>query len=170
MKIHHILRRGYFFGYGADQEEDMVYAITGEKPKKIGRAVLNDYELRIQKLSEITKKNGNPQKLLQAAWGDSFKSYVLVEKPGASVIGVVFKLSLKARNKVDQWELVQMGWYERRFVNVCLLNEKKRLRAETQVLRHDQFASIRAAKKYRPWLMPKRKFLYIASRERTKKP
>ncbi len=159
-------RYGYFFGYGADQEEDMISAITGHKPKIIGKAVLHDYELRIQDLSEVTTKGDNPQKLLRDNWGDTFKSYVIVPKTGAKITGVLFKLSIIDRHLVDAWELVQLGWYSRIFVDVELTENGKKYTAETQVLNSDQKAQKVAKPGYRSWLMPKRKFLEIAKKHR----
>jgi hypothetical protein len=120
MKLRRIFRKGYLFAYGTGQEIDMVTAVTGEVPKIIGHAVLPNYELRIQKLAEIPTTRGNPRQLLQKTWGNSFKSYALVSRKGAQASGVVFELSLRARNKFDDWELVKMGWYKRRFVIVEL--------------------------------------------------
>ena len=166
MRLLHRYRKGYFFGYGADQEEDMISAITGHKPKIIGKAVLHDYELRIQELSEITTKGINVREMLRKNWGDSFKSYVIVPKKGAMISGVLFRLSIIDRNLVDEWELVQLGWYERIFVTVELIKTRKKYRAETQILSPKQTAKTVAKPGYRSWLMPKRMFLEIARKYR----
>ena len=144
----------------------MISAITGHKPKIIGKAVLHDYELRIQKLSEITTKGVNVQEMLRKNWGDSFKSYVIVAKKGAHVSGTLFKLSIIDRHLVDEWELVQLGWYKRIFVNVELSETGKTFRAETQLLNTDQHAKEIAKPGRRSWLMPKKMFLGIATRYR----
>lgn len=73
-------RYGYFFGYGADREPVMIKAIIGHKPQFVAKAVLNDFELHIQDISEIKATGANPQKLLRNCWGDDFKSYVIVPK------------------------------------------------------------------------------------------
>jgi hypothetical protein len=165
--LHHHLRRGYFFGYvtgeGADE---MIPAVTGEKPEVIGEAILEGYELRIQKLSEVTTARENPQEILRKVWGASFKSYVLVKKPGARVTGVLLRLSIKGRHKLDTWELVQMGWYKKEFVEVQLVADGKRYRAETQVLNANQHARQTVPAVHRFWLMSKRKFLRLARTER----
>ncbi len=166
MKIKRTHRQGYFFGYGADQEIDMIRAITGHKPKIIGTAVLHDYELRIQDLTEVSTAGANVQQMLRDNWGDTFKSYVIVPKPGVHINGTLFKLSIIDRHLVDEWELVQLGWYERIFVTVELIKTGKKYRAETQVLNPNQTAKTVAKPGYRSWLMPKRKFLEIAKKYR----
>ncbi len=166
MSISIKLRKGYCFGYGADQEEEMIFAITGHHPTIVSKATLRDYELRIQKLDEITTKHGNPRELLQKTWGNDFKSYVIVPKPGATVEGFLFKMSVKDRHLIDKWELVQMGWYERKFVRVQRKDTGKIVKAETQILSSGQSASSPAKKRYRSWLMPKKKLLKIANSSR----
>jgi hypothetical protein len=169
MAIFHHRRSGYFFGYGADQEEDMILAISGERPKIIGKAILPGYELRIQNLNEITTKHGNPQELLRSVWGDDFKSYVIIPKPGAQVEGVLFKVSLKSRNQIDSWELIQMRWYKRIFVKVRLPGSNRLIKAETQVLVPGQSAATNVKNIHRSWLMPKKMFLDFARKARNDK-
>jgi hypothetical protein len=164
-KVH--LRRGYFFGYvTGDGADEMIPAVTGETPKVIGEAILDGYELHIQKLSEVTTTGVNPQKILRKVWGDSFRSYVLVKQPGSQVKGVLLRLSIRARHKMDAWELVQMGWYQKEFVEVALVHNGKRYRAETQVLSPSQHATQVAPVRHRFWLMSKQKFLRLARHER----
>lgn len=157
------LRKGYFFGYvdGAGAEE-MIPAVSGERPSVIGAATLDGYELRIQTLSEITSTGANPQEYLRKAWNDSFQSYVLVRKPGSQVKGVLLRLSVKARHALDSWELVESGWCRRAFVMVRLDSNGRLYRAETQVLADGQEAGQTVSPIHRFWLMPKRKFLRLA--------
>ena len=163
------LRRGYFFGYvTGDGADEMIPAVTGEKPKVVGAATLDGYELRIQKLSEITTAGANPQNILRTSWGESFRSYVLVKKPGAQVTGVLLRLSIKARHKMDAWELVQEGWYNKEFVEVKLLANGRVYRAETQVLSPNQQARQTVPAIHRFWLMSKRKFLRLARADRNR--
>ena len=169
MKLKRHFQNGYFFGYGADQEEDMIFAVSGERPQIVGKAILPDYELRVQTLAEITTAGANPQQLLRKAWGNSFKSYVIMPRTGATVEGVLFKLSLKARNKMDNWELVQLGWYDKKFVKVKVIGSNKTVRAETQVLGQGQSAKITVKPGNRSWLMPKHRFLTIARKLRQQK-
>ncbi len=159
------IRKGYFFGYGADQEADMLKAITGRDPEVFGRAVLKDYELRIQKLDEITNKGENPREILRKSWGDKFVSYVIVPKKGSEVEGTLFHLPIHDRNLVDGWELVKQGWYRRQFVKV-LAEDGKHYHAETQVLRRGQKAELKAKPSFKSWLLPKTKFLRIAEKDR----
>jgi hypothetical protein len=167
IKIFHT-RRGYFFGYGADQEQAMLRAIMGESPEYVGEAVLRDYELRIQNLEEVTAEEANPREILRRTWGDSFRSYVIVPRKGAQVHGAVFRITIKDRHKIDEWELVREGWYRRAFIKVQLQGSGKKLRAETQVLNAGQHAKATAGSHARHWLMPKTRLLSIARLMRNK--
>lgn len=168
-RFYHRLRRGYFFGYVTGSgSEDMIFAVTGERPKVLGAAILDGYELHVQQLSEITTAGENPREILRNVWGDDFKSYVLVKKPGSQVSGVLLRVSVRARHKLDRWELVDMGWYKKVFVEVELIDTGKHYRAETQVLSPDQHAKQIAPSAHRFWLMPKRKFVALARSERSR--
>lgn len=155
------IRKVYFFGYGADCEPDLIRAVTGHTPKIIGPAMLNDYELRIQELDEITQAGDNPpRQILHNAWGGRFRSYVIVPKGGASVRGMLYRISLHDRHLVDKWELVSEGWYDKAFVEVALMGRQKTYRAETQVLAPGQSASVTAdGDDYDPWLMSRQRLL-----------
>jgi hypothetical protein len=166
-RLHHRLRKGYFFGYvTGGGSEDMIFAVTGERPKVIGNAILDGYELHIQRLPEVASIGDNPREILQKAWGDEFKSYVLVEKDGSQVAGVLFRLSIRARHRLDTWELVELGWYKKVFVRVELIDNGRQYIAETQVLRSNQHARQVAPSAHKFWLMPKSKFLKLAQIER----
>jgi hypothetical protein len=163
MKLLPNLRSVYFFGYGADREPEMIRAITGRKPRVIGQALLYDYELRVQGLDEVTARGLNPQKILRNAWGDSFRSYVIVPSPGAVVSGTLFKISLHNRHLVDEWELIELGWYDKAFISVKTVNSGREYQAETQVLGSGQHASRQAdGLLYKSWLQPKQRFISIA--------
>jgi len=157
------IRKVYYFGYGADSEPDLLHAITGRRPKVIGTALLQNYELRIQELAEVTTKGLNPQEILRKAWGNDFKSYVIVAKAGAEVRGTLYRLSLHDKHLIDVWELVDAGWYEKAFVNVGLVGTPKVYQTETQVLAPKQSATISTdGATYTPWLMPKERLLFVA--------
>lgn len=156
----------YYFGYGANREPEMITAITSNLPELIGMAILQDYQLCIQDLSEITEAAGNPKARLTASWGTTFKSYVIVPKQGSRVSGAVFRMPLHERHMVDAWELVQAGWYDRAVVMVTL-DSGKTIRAETQVLAAGQEASLVVnGLDYRSWVMPKERLLYEAMNDR----
>ncbi len=161
--IWHRRRRGYFFGYvtGGGGAE-MLLAVTGEKPEVIGPAVLRDYELRVQHLPEITTAGINPRQILRKVWGPDFRSYVLVRKPGSQVDGTLLRLSIQARHKLDRWEMVELGWYKKEFVEVELVDTGRHVVAETQVLNDGQHAHEKPPSAHRFWLVPKGKFLKLA--------
>ena len=117
-------RLGYFFVYGADQEIEMIKAVTGRKPARICSATLYGYELRVQRLDEITDKGLNPRRILRRVRGSGFKSYVIVPQEGSKVEGSLFRMPLKDRNQVDEWELVSAGWYDRKFVEFTIRKVK----------------------------------------------
>jgi hypothetical protein len=158
------IRRVYFFGYGADCEPDLIHAITGRKPRVIGVALLESYELRIQKLNEVTRAGANPYNILHEAWVGQFKSYVIIPKEGASVRGTLYRISLHDRHLVDKWELVEEGWYDKEFVTVRLLRSQKIYHAETQVLAPgQQVRTVTDGHQYNSWLIPKRQLLARAA-------
>lgn len=157
-------RKVYFFGYGADREPDMIEAIIGHRPRVVGPAVLEDYELRVQSVHEITQAGNNPKQSLNKAWGSSFKSYVIVPQPGAIVTGTLFRLSLHYRHLIDKWELVDRGWYKRALVEVQLKGMGKLYHAETQVLGGRQYAThIADGLHYESWLQTKQHFIQMAT-------
>ncbi len=87
MKVLRKIRKVYYFGYGTEEEIQMITAVTGKRPKAIGSATLNNYELRIQDISEVTTSGENPQRILLNAYGKTFKSYVIVPTPDKAVGG-----------------------------------------------------------------------------------
>jgi hypothetical protein len=164
------LRKVYFFGYGATREPEMIQAITGQRPMVIGPAVLDDYELRVQSVKEIPKARAHLRQLLRHAWGDSFKSYVIVPRPGSKVAGTLFKLSLHDRHLIDGWELVPLEWSQKVFVQVRLGDTGKTYRVETQQLGSGQHAAVRVrGVRYRSWLWPKRLLIRTATENRKAK-
>jgi len=158
------IRRVYYFGYRAEREAEAVWAITGHKPRVLGRALLPDYQLRIQSLHEV---RGRPRHILHNAWGGSFKSYTIVARPGSHVVGTLYRLSLRDRHRIDDRELIDLGWYSKVFIEVSLLSSGKIYEAETQSLGHGQAAGrVIDGVSYVPWLQPKARFIDAALRLR----
>lgn len=159
-------RFGFVFGYGSDTEADVIKALTDRHPEYIGDAVLNGYELRIQYLDEIS--DVTVKKILRNAWDDNFRSYVIIENPAKSVMGKLYKIWIGDRHALDEWELVDLGWYQKVFVDVELTRNGKRYRAETQVLAPGSSArgTVPDGEVKHPWLQPKRQFIQTAEKLR----
>lgn len=164
MRLFHRLRRVYFFGYGADSEPDLVRAVTGRKPRVVGKAVLHNHSLRIQTISEVKSSGANPQAILNRAWGEHFRSYVIMPQMGARVSGTLYRISLHDRHLIDSWELVELGWYDKAFVEVEILHNGHSVTAETQVLGAHQTANLVVdGSNYEPWLQPKKHLIQFAA-------
>jgi hypothetical protein len=164
MKLFSRIRRVYLFGYGADREPELIRAVTGRKPWVVGTALLEGYELRVQRLDEVTGRGGSAQKILRRVWGDGFISYAIVPRDGGVVRGTLYKLSLHDRHLIDAWEMVDLGWYNKAFVEVSL-GSGKVYGAETQVLGPNQEASQAVdGLDYSSWLLPKDHMLRAAAR------
>lgn len=155
----------YFFGFGADSQAEMIEAVIGRKPEFIGSATLEDYQLCIQDLDDITDKGENPKEILRRAWGDRFKSYTIRKHDGEGIEGSLFKITSYERKMLDAWELVPEGW--QKSIVVKIKDSKgKTYRARTQALpdgHNHGHSSI--GLRYNPWLMPKKDFVRIASND-----
>lgn len=152
------VRRVYYFAYGAERDPDLLQVVIGARPKVVGPAVVRGYELRVQTMQDAMKPL--VRKVLHAAWGESFQSYVLVPKKDSLVHGMLYSLSLARRHKIDEWELVNEGWYEKQFVK-AVFGAGREVDAETQILSsHRQSAQkVVDGTNYDTWLLPKDVFM-----------
>ncbi|MFZ1258336.1 MAG: gamma-glutamylcyclotransferase family protein [Candidatus Saccharimonas sp.] len=152
----------YFFGFGADQEVDMIAAIIGRQPRIVGVAVLEGYQLCIQSLEDITDKRANPRAILERTWGKGFRSYAIRPVLGSKVRGTVFEVTKAERLLIDAWELVPEGWQDS--AEVTVVGEDGHVyKAYTQVLAKGQREGDTVnGMMYRSWLMPKEDFVRIA--------
>jgi hypothetical protein len=163
MQLFSKIRKVYYFGYGANREPEMVYAITGRRPKVIGTAVLDGYRLGVQTLRQIPSAGANPRRIVHRAWGSAFRSYTIEADPESDVAGTLFKISLHDRHLLDTWELVAEGWYDKQDITVTLKKSGKAYHAETQVMGREQRPSyVVNGLNYHPWLQPKHRFLRLA--------
>lgn len=108
----------YYFGYGANRDLDMIKAITGADPVWGKEGLLKDYSLFLQPLKNIIDPSDFGQSdsfgartRLQQKWDNQFKSYVVKKSTGDSVAGTIWKLSTKDLRWINNWELVDFGWY-----------------------------------------------------------
>jgi len=42
----------------------------------------------------------------------------IVPSSGAVIGGTLFKIALHDRHRIDDWELVELGWYDKVFISV----------------------------------------------------
>jgi hypothetical protein len=157
-------RRLYFFGYGANRDPEMIAAIIGHRPKVIGKATLENYQLRIQSFQEIPGTTSKPLVLLKS-WGQSFKSYEITPQPGSKVSGTLFRITLHDRHLIDKWEFADTDWHDKVLVKVRLQNSGKTYPARTLQLGAGQRAKTLAdGMAYDPWLQPKSHFIRMAEK------
>lgn len=118
-----------YVGYGANRDEAMIQAITGQKPEVVAKDVkIQDAELCVQQLDQITDKvfteapePVSPLDIMQTAWGKKrFETYAIRPKTGSTVTATLFKLTAPEREGVAEWELVPFDWYQRMRVSVEL--------------------------------------------------
>ena len=109
----------YYFGYGANRDLDMIKAITGSDPVWGKEAILKGYKLYLQPLKNIIDPKDFGQNdsfgartRLKGKWGEDFKSYVVKKDPSSSVAGTIWKFSVSDLRWVNNWELVDFGWYK----------------------------------------------------------
>lgn len=98
---------------------DMIKAITGSDPVWGKEAILKGYKLYLQPLKNIIDPKDFGQNdsfgartRLQGKWGEDFKSYVVKKDPSSSVAGTIWKFSVSDLRWVNNWELVDFGWYK----------------------------------------------------------
>lgn len=110
-----------YFGYGANRDPKMLSAILGVQEADLqGRgypAVLEGYSLAVQRLGQVTdiRAEGmpvSPREVLASNWGDDFTSYVIRPHDEGMVTGTVWELTPEERERIRDWELIDLGWYE----------------------------------------------------------
>ena len=109
----------YYFGYGANRNLDMIKAITGAEPVWGKEGFLKDYQLFLQPLKYVVDPKDFGQEdsfgartRLQGKWGKEFKSYVVKKCTGSVVAGTIWKLTTRDLRWINNWELVDFGWYK----------------------------------------------------------
>ena len=109
----------YYFGYGANRDIEMIKAITGVDPIWGKEGLLKDYQLYLQPLKYVIdpKDFGQHDSFgaktrLQGKWSKDFKSYVVKKVPGSLVTGTIWKITTNDFRWINNWELVDFGWYK----------------------------------------------------------
>lgn len=91
-----------FFGYGANRSQQKISEIIGRDPGLGIGAILENYTLNIQNLTQIPNP---PQTFLGKIYGSDFKSYT-VKKGAGIVLGDVWELEEKEWERIKEWEFV----------------------------------------------------------------
>lgn len=163
-------RMEYFFGFGADSQAEMIEAVIGRRPEFIGSATLEDFQLCIQNLDDITDAGENPREILRRAWGDNFRSYTIRHHQNKKVEGSIFMVTSYERKMLDAWELVPEGWQDS-IVVMVKDGDGKTYRARTQALpAGHNHGTVAPESKYNPWLMPKEDFIKMATQDSKRYP
>lgn len=126
-----------FFCYGPGADLDVVTAEIGHPPISGRPAVLHGFKLGIQGVENIPDKKvpvpGHPEKISPVtarsiiidSWGKDFEMYVVREGEG-EVRGTVWTIKKSDLAPIEDWELVDFGWYSIVRGVVTLENGEKR--------------------------------------------
>jgi hypothetical protein len=111
------MKKVLYFGYGANRAPEMMSWITGRGDFEGKPAILEGWNLCIQRLDQIPKvavpTSTGPRPLqehLREKWGNDFETYVI--RPGrGKVTGTLWTIELKDRELIRNWERVGF-WYK----------------------------------------------------------
>lgn len=129
-----------YAGYGANRDPQMIMAIVGDTPKTLGTVCIQDVELCVQRIEQITDNTVDtapaplsPKHIIDGAWGEQadFETYAIRPAQGSTVSATLFELTPLQRALVAEWELIEFGWYDRMQVDVDLEDGTK-IQAETE--------------------------------------
>ena len=164
-----------YFGYGANRDQKMIAAITGLSETELeGRgypAILEGYSLALQRLDQVTDVVAegmptSPRDVLAENWGEDFTSYVIVSNPEGKVAGTVWELTPEERERIRDWELVDLGWYEDYEAEITT-PEGERISVIGEKLPDDQSIDHRVdGMNYETWLNDPEMFERVATRVR----
>jgi hypothetical protein len=146
-----------YFGYGANADPKMMAAIVGRDLDEGREAVLKDFELAIQSWNDIPNEIRNN---LAPAWGKSFATYFIRPKNGVRVIGRTWEIKASEISLIDNWEMVDLGWYQKMAVKIG--SE----RVWTQVMTGFDGGEVVSGLKYPRFLNDPVKMLVVANRLR----
>lgn len=127
----------YFFAYGALADQEILTTILGESVEPVGETVLNDYVLVEQMLSDIVVPEQTKSNLM-ALWGSDFLSLAIKKQAGKSVKGTLIKLNDDHFKILDDWELVEDGWFVREDIEIRLPDDTEATTAATYRLSDNQ--------------------------------
>lgn len=132
----------HFFGYGPLAYGHVMAAVTGRNHGLGQPALLPDYYLGIQKLSQIPEK---PRQFLTKTWGENFESYGVVPdsriaKPISNVEkgvkGIIWTIPKDELEIVKNWFMSDTDWFTIVEVEAC--GKRGMLTAQVAVLGENQ--------------------------------
>ncbi|MEK7632892.1 MAG: hypothetical protein AAB473_03810 [Patescibacteria group bacterium] len=148
-----------YFGFGANCHPDMIRAITGHGALSFP-ATITGFALCIESFQHIAKA---AQHILRNHWDESFVSYGIACKPGASVCGRIWLLTNAQREAVKNWEIIGIWSHE------CTVKATMRIfgapitiTAESEEL-YGKHVKIVPGENYEPFIVPKEKVLAVAT-------
>lgn len=161
-----------YFAYGANSHPRMMEAITGNVNLVGKPAVLSDWEIGVQRLSQIPDTASpkapvpiSPRTEIVENWGEDFETYVIRPAQGKEVHGTLWELTPQERELVRDWEMVDFGWYKDAIVKVETTDGL--LDVQTEVLGDGQeIDRVVEGKDYPPFLNDLGDFARIAERSR----
>lgn len=127
--------------YGPVRSKEVMERIVGGKVRELGHVAVDDVILVEQRLGDVTDEGEpSPREILSGVVDkDTFTSLGATaeyEDPERGVGGTLFALTPDQKARLDAYELVPEGWFERKEVEVIHPDGTKG-RAETHVLSGD---------------------------------
>ncbi len=131
--------------YGPVRSQEVMERIVGSEVRMLGHVGIKDTVLVEQSLGDVTDVGDpSPQAVLEGVVNpDSFRSLGAVsnqDSQESGIGGTLFALTPEQKARLDAYELVPEGWFERTQVDVVHPNGEVQ-RAETHVLSGEYQAS-----------------------------
>ncbi|MDB5183157.1 MAG: hypothetical protein JWO47_941 [Candidatus Saccharibacteria bacterium] len=154
-----------YVGIGANSEAEMIEAITGMPPLRIGQAaIVANVELCTQTIKEIPSTPPTPGMpsavdVLTRGWGedinmDKFEAYTPRQIRWATTKGTLFALEREALDAVWNWQLVEFDWFEPVRVEAAPVTRGESIQVWTELIKGNQpVARTPDGRNYRPYLM-----------------
>ena len=128
-----------YFGYGAMSSSVAMESVIGRVPKGV-LGTAQDMKLCIQSLDDLPIAT---QEILRRKWPANFRSYTITPQEGSVVAGMVWEITAEERKLIEEWELVDTGWYMVMDVRVATQDNKK-IEATTEAMGLNQAYSSEA--------------------------
>ncbi len=149
----HMPQTIHYFGFGVNCSGEVLCELLGRNPKGFD-AVLLDYELCVQKWSELPRR---VQKIVEKVWAPTLRSYFIRPRRGKKVEGRVWLVTKEERKLIEEWEF----WHTPVHATV----DKKgggKIRAETEMLRNYKIGTVVDGTKYPLFLNGKSNHIRVA--------